>query len=290
LASIRSRASWSNSSVEANTCQVGRDTSAAPSALRTPRPFDPNTAATEGDPAGLGAVTDRGPVRLMAALGTDQPIDILSKHDLQHLEASSNGQGEEALAGGAGQLGQRDRDPFGQDKLGSGRQGRVRILRHVAVPFWSSFLADARHLPHGRHQAGTPTSSSTNSGTTSERPTTPIVQPAPDSRSAPSAHPSRRRSPTHARAGPWGASGPRGDVLRLAFPGQVFSAALQQPARLHRQPRRLDQPSTAPDRQGPTDGRPPATAPTAVALDGAGADPPVAGQGVPARPAGPPPR
>jgi hypothetical protein len=43
----------------------------------------------------------------------------------------------------------------------------MRILRHVAVPFWSSSLADARHLPHGRHQAGTATSSSTKSGTTS---------------------------------------------------------------------------------------------------------------------------
>ena len=103
----------------------------------------------------------------MAALGTDQPLDILSKHDLQHLQASSNSQREQALAGGTGQLGERDRDPFGQDQLGSDGQGRMRILRHVAVPFWSSFLADARHLPHGRHQAGTATSSSTNSGTTS---------------------------------------------------------------------------------------------------------------------------
>src|SRR5512132_2638779 len=71
------------------------------------------------------------------------------------------------LAGGTAQLGQRDRDPFGQDQLGSDRQGRVRILRQVAVPFWSSFLADARHLPHGRHQAGTATSTSTGPGTTS---------------------------------------------------------------------------------------------------------------------------
>jgi hypothetical protein len=37
----------------------------------------------------------------------------------------------------------------------------------MAVPFWSSFLADARHLPHGRHQAGTATSTSTGNGTTS---------------------------------------------------------------------------------------------------------------------------
>ena len=122
-----------------------------------PRPVDPNPAATEGDPAGLGAVTDRGPVGLMAALGADQPLDIFSKHDLQHLQASSNGQREQALAGSTGQLGERDRDPFGQDQPGVGGQGRVRILRHVAVPFWSSFLADARHLPHGRHQAGTAT-------------------------------------------------------------------------------------------------------------------------------------
>ena len=69
--------------------------------------------------------------------------------------------------GGAGQLGERDRDLFGQDQLGVGGQGRLRMLGHVAVPFWSSFLADARHLPHGRHQAGTATSSSTKSGTTS---------------------------------------------------------------------------------------------------------------------------
>jgi hypothetical protein len=37
----------------------------------------------------------------------------------------------------------------------------------VAVPFWSSSLAVARHLPHGRHQAGTATTSSTKPETTS---------------------------------------------------------------------------------------------------------------------------
>src|SRR5215204_3124960 len=37
----------------------------------------------------------------------------------------------------------------------------------TAVPFWSSVLADARHLPHGRSQAGTATSTSTGTGTTS---------------------------------------------------------------------------------------------------------------------------
>src|SRR4029453_10524915 len=66
---------------------------------------------------------------------------------------------------------------------------------------------------------------------------------------------------------------------------------LQQPARLHRHPDRLDRPGIGPDRQGPTDGRPPATGTTADILDSAGADPPAGGRGIPARPAGPrPPR
>ncbi|HEX8857619.1 MAG TPA: hypothetical protein VGC06_00745 [Actinomycetes bacterium] len=50
----------------------------------------------------------------------------------------------EVLAGGAGQLGERDRDPFGQNQHGVGGQRRLRMLGQVAVPFWSSFLADAR--------------------------------------------------------------------------------------------------------------------------------------------------
>jgi hypothetical protein len=132
-----------------------------------PRPLDPDPAAAEGDSAGLGAVTDRGPLRVVAAPGADQPLDIGVQQTPQHPKAGPNGQGEEALAGGTGQLGQRHRDPFGQDQLGVGGQGRVRILRHVAVPFWSSGLAVARHLPHGRSQAGTATSSSTKPGTTS---------------------------------------------------------------------------------------------------------------------------
>jgi hypothetical protein len=42
------------------------------------------------------------------------------------------------------------------------------VFFDTAVPFWSSFLADARHLPHGRSQAGTATSTSTETGTTSK--------------------------------------------------------------------------------------------------------------------------
>ena len=112
-------------------------------------------------------MADRDPVGLMTTLGANQPVDIGLQQASQHAQAGPHREGEEALAGGAGQLGERDRDPFGQHQFGSGRQGRVRILRHVAVPFWSSVLADARHLPHGRHQAGTATSSSTKPGTTS---------------------------------------------------------------------------------------------------------------------------
>ena len=53
--------------------------------------------------------------------------------------------------------------------------------------------------------------------------------------------------------------------LRPGQPGGNPGAAtspgvLQQPTRLHRQPDRLDRPSAGPDRQGPTDGRPPTTA------------------------------
>jgi hypothetical protein len=132
-----------------------------------PRAVDPHPAAAEGDFAGLGAVTDRGPVGLMAALGAGQPLDVGVQQALQHAQAGPNGKGEQALAGGAGQLGERDRDPFGQHQLGVGGQGRVRMLGHVAVrsgrAAWS--LPDTYHT--AGHRAGTATSSSTKSGTTS---------------------------------------------------------------------------------------------------------------------------
>src|SRR5512144_3047222 len=62
-------------------------------------------------------------------------------------------------------------------RTSSGRSGRSRArsfdatrrvgILLMAVPFWSSFLAVARHLPSGRHQAGDRHSSPTRSGTTS---------------------------------------------------------------------------------------------------------------------------
>jgi hypothetical protein len=132
-----------------------------------PRPIDPEPPAAEGDLTGLGTVTHRAPMRVVAALRPDQPGDVGGRHDLQHLQARPDRQGEQALAGNAGQLGNRNGHLLRQLELGKvGRDGAVGILRHGG-PFWSSFLADARHLPHGRHQAGTATSTSTGTGTTS---------------------------------------------------------------------------------------------------------------------------
>jgi hypothetical protein len=41
-----------------------------------PWPVDPDPPATEGDLAGLGAVTDRGPGRIVASLGAGQPLNV----------------------------------------------------------------------------------------------------------------------------------------------------------------------------------------------------------------------
>jgi hypothetical protein len=72
-----------------------------------------------------------GAVGVVAALGTDQPGDVLGQQRLQHLQARAHRQGEQALAGGAGQLGNRQRHLLGQLELGVvGGGGAVGILRH----------------------------------------------------------------------------------------------------------------------------------------------------------------
>jgi hypothetical protein len=88
-----------------------------------PRPVDPHPPPAQGDLAGLAAVADRGPVGLMAALGADQPLHVSVQQAPQHSQARPNGKREQALTGGAGQLSERDRDPFGQDQLGVGGHG-----------------------------------------------------------------------------------------------------------------------------------------------------------------------
>jgi hypothetical protein len=115
-----------------------------------PRPVDPDAAAAEGDPAGLAAVADRGTIGIVAAPGADQPLDLGVQQAPQHPQAGPHGQGEQALTGGAGQLGQCDGDLFGPYQLGVGGQGRMRILRHVAVPSGRA----AWSLPDTYHTAG----------------------------------------------------------------------------------------------------------------------------------------
>jgi hypothetical protein len=71
-------------SVEANVAQAGRGQLGSAVSAANPRPVDPDPAAAEGDSAGLGAVADRGPVKLMAALGADQLLDISLQQAVQH--------------------------------------------------------------------------------------------------------------------------------------------------------------------------------------------------------------
>jgi hypothetical protein len=59
----------------------------------------------------------------VATLGVDQPVDISLKQAPQHPQAGPHGEGQQALPGGAGQLGERDVDLFRQHQLGVGDQG-----------------------------------------------------------------------------------------------------------------------------------------------------------------------
>jgi hypothetical protein len=73
----------------------------------------------------------RHPVRVVAALGADQPGDVLGQQDLKHLQAGPNGQRQQALSGGAGQLGNGESDLLGQLKLRTiSGESVVGILRH----------------------------------------------------------------------------------------------------------------------------------------------------------------
>jgi hypothetical protein len=91
----------------------------------------PHPPAAEGHLAGLGAVADRGPGGVVAAFGPDQPSDVFLQHDLEHLQAGPDRQGEQTLAGGAGQLGHGDDHPLGQVIQGLvGGGSALGILRH----------------------------------------------------------------------------------------------------------------------------------------------------------------
>jgi hypothetical protein len=76
-------------------------------------------------------VSHRRPLGVVAALGADQAGDILGQQSLQHLQAGPNGQGQQALTGGAGQLGNGDGHRLGQLELHTlSGTGAVGILRH----------------------------------------------------------------------------------------------------------------------------------------------------------------
>jgi hypothetical protein len=67
----------------------------------------------------------------VAALGADQPGHILGQHGLEHLQARPYCQREQALAGGAGKLSDRDGHLLGELELSTvSKGGAVGILRH----------------------------------------------------------------------------------------------------------------------------------------------------------------
>jgi hypothetical protein len=117
--------------VAANAWSLGTGSSPVPSAVRTrgrrtrtrrpPRVTRPGslpwrTAARSG---------------LWRPLGPTSRATLVGEHGLQHLQAGPHGQGEQSLAGGAGQLGDGDGHLLGhvtQDLVGGG--GVVGILRH----------------------------------------------------------------------------------------------------------------------------------------------------------------
>jgi hypothetical protein len=76
-------------------------------------------------------MADRCPVGVVAALGADQPGDVFGQHGLEHLQARPDRQREQALAGGASKLGDRDAHLPGQLEFGTvSGGGAVGILRH----------------------------------------------------------------------------------------------------------------------------------------------------------------
>jgi len=94
-------------------------------------PADTHAAAAEGYLAGVGAVPHGRAVGVVAALGADQPGDVLGHQRLQHLQARAHRQREQALPGGTGKLGNRERHLLRQLELGVvGGGGAVGILRH----------------------------------------------------------------------------------------------------------------------------------------------------------------
>ena len=119
-----------------------------------PRAADPHPPAAEGHHALLAAVAHGGPVGVVAALGADQLGDVLGHQHLHDLEARPYRKREQAFAGSAS----RSVRAAVTDSGSASCDWLVAawcVSFDTAVPFWSSDLAVARHLPHGRPRAGT---------------------------------------------------------------------------------------------------------------------------------------
>jgi hypothetical protein len=93
------------------------------------------------------------------------------------VDTSADRQGEQPVADSADQLGNGHVICSGSRRCGWLLVAAWWVSFGTAVPFWSSFLADARHLPHGRSQAGTATSTSTARGQPRWRPSRAGIRP-----------------------------------------------------------------------------------------------------------------
>src|ERR1035441_4912628 len=71
-----------------------------------PRPLDPNPAATQGHLTRLMAVTNRGPIEIVAALRPDDLLDLLFHQLRQHTEPDTDAEREQTLLRCPNQLAQ----------------------------------------------------------------------------------------------------------------------------------------------------------------------------------------
>jgi len=119
-----------------------------------PRPLHRHPSPAQGDRTGLPAVTARRPRRVMSAPRPGQRGHVRVHQGAHHLQAGADGQGQQSLAHVLGDLVHRH-----ADLLGHGERARVErrglvLLGHGGPLLEVVSLADAQHLPQGRHQAG----------------------------------------------------------------------------------------------------------------------------------------
>ena len=110
----------------------------------------------------LMARSSVGPVaaRVVPAFRPAQPLSVLAEHDVHHLQAGTDSQGQQALLRRFGDLGHRhdhllrDGDlPRQRVRLGTATALLIGVAHGGPLPS-SDDLAVARHLPLGRQRAG----------------------------------------------------------------------------------------------------------------------------------------